>query len=108
RAYYRAYDRLEKIVRRRDRVAKSEDPRDLTAPPPPEPEASAPLNTNGFVSQPDSSLRQIPSCHSRKENAGVKSDIGKTLTVPGTARGFPIFQKYGSPHRSEERRVGKE
>jgi len=54
RAYYRAYDRLEKIVRRRDLVAKSEDPRDLTAPPAPETEASTLDSTNGFVSQSDS------------------------------------------------------
>src|SRR3982750_516552 len=48
RAYYRAYDRLEKIVRRRPLVANSDDPRDLAAPL--ETEAATPVNANGFVS----------------------------------------------------------
>jgi hypothetical protein len=58
RAYYRAYDRLEKIVRRRGLVAASEDPRDLEAPP--QTQESEPVNTNGFVSQFEN-ISQTPS-----------------------------------------------
>src|SRR3954447_18521671 len=59
RAYYRAYDRLEKIARRRPLVAKSDDPGDLAAPREsdvlPQTEAFTPVGGVGFVLQPASS-----------------------------------------------------